>query len=52
MSASGPSAPLVLFSVPMDCFTSRNSVETDEIPHYVAFHLGLHCLSKLKFTEG
>ena len=23
-----------------------NSADTDEIQHYAAFHLGLHCLSK------
>ena len=23
-----------------------NSADTDEMPHYAAFHLGLHCLPK------
>ena len=23
-----------------------NSADPDEMPHYVAFHLGLHCLPK------
>ena len=26
-----------------------NSVETDEMQHYVAFHMGLHCLPKYLF---
>ena len=26
-----------------------NSVDADEMPHYVAFHLGLHCLPKYQF---
>ena len=25
-------------------FYLNNSVDPDEMPHYVAFHLGLHCL--------
>ena len=28
---------------------SENNVEPDEIPHYVAFHMGLHCLPKYPF---
>ena len=40
MSASGPSGPLVTFS---------NSVDTDEMQHYAAFHLGLQCLQKYPF---
>ena len=31
-------------SVPENCFTVTNSVDPDEMPHYAAFHLGLHCL--------
>ena len=27
-------------------FVFTNSVDPDEMPHYAAFHLGLHCLSK------
>ena len=27
-----------------------NSVDPDEMPHSVAFHLGLHCLPKHMFT--
>ena len=28
-----------------------NSEDPDEMPHYVAFHLGLHCLSKWSFRS-
>ena len=40
-----------------DLFTLTNSVDPDEMPHDVAFHLGLHYLSKYLFrgflyTEG
>ena len=28
------------------CFTFTNSVDPDEMHHYAAFHLGLHCLQK------
>ena len=27
-------------------FVLPNSADPDELPHYAAFHLGLHCLSK------
>ena len=30
-------------------FTFTNSVEPDELQHYAAFHLGLHCLQKYSF---
>ena len=29
--------------------TSAKSVELDEMPHYAAFHHGLHCLPKYLF---
>ena len=29
-----------------DCFILVNSGDTYEMPHFVAFHLGLHCLPK------
>ena len=32
-----------------DIFTFTNSVDPDEIQHYAAFHLGLHCLQKNLF---
>ena len=31
-------------------FILVNSADSDEMPPYVAFHLGLHCLSKYPFT--
>ena len=30
-------------------FVCANSVDPDEMPHYVAFHLGLRCLPKYLF---
>ena len=30
-------------------FTFTNSVGPDEMQHYAAFHLGLHCLQKYSF---
>ena len=30
-------------------FTFKNSVDPDEMQHYAAFHLGLHCLQKYRF---
>ena len=27
-----------------------NSADLDEMPHYTAFHLGLHCLLKTHFA--
>ena len=35
-------------SVPEDYF-NLNSVDPDEMQHYAAFHLGLHCLQNYKF---
>ena len=32
-----------------DLFYLTNSVGTDEMQHYAAFHLGLHCLQKYSF---
>ena len=32
-----------------DLFVLANSADPDEMPHYAAFHLGLHCLSKYPF---
>ena len=31
-------------------FTLANSAYLDEMPHYAAFHLDLHCLSKYLFA--
>ena len=30
-------------------FTFTNCVDPDEMQHYAAFHLGLHCLQKYPF---
>ena len=30
-------------------FTFTNSVDPEEMQHYAAFHLGLHCLQKYSF---
>ena len=30
----------------MSFFTFTNSVDPDEMQHYAAFHLGIHCLQK------
>ena len=30
-------------------FTFTNSVDPDEMQHYAAFHLGIHCLQKYLF---
>ena len=30
--------------------TFTNSVDPDKMPHFAAFHLGLHCLSKYLFS--
>ena len=38
----------VFLSLRID-FTVANSVGPDEMPHYVAFHLGLHGLSEYPF---
>ena len=32
--------------------TSAKSVDPDEMPHSVAFHLGLHCLQNYPFSKG
>ena len=33
----------------MILFTFTNSVDPDEMKHYAAFHLGLHCLQMYSF---
>ena len=40
---------IVFVSLKMDVVS--NSVDLDEMPHYVAFHLGLHCLLKYAFRS-
>ena len=32
-------------------FVIANSADPDEMPHYAAFHLGLHCLLKYLLYE-
>ena len=32
-------------------FIFANSAVPDELPHNVAFHLGLHCLPKYRYPE-
>ena len=33
-----------------DLFYLANSVDTDEMQHYAAIHLGLHCMQKSSFA--
>ena len=37
--------------VPEDCFIMDKCADPNEILHYVAFHLDLHCLPKYPFTS-
>ena len=34
-----------------DLYFFANSADPDEMPHYVAFHLGLHCLPTDPFVD-
>ena len=43
------SKKIIFLSLTID-LVSANSADPDEMPHYVAFHLGLHCLSKYPFS--
>ena len=36
----------IVFLSLMTKFVSVNSADPDEMPHYAAYHLGLHCLPK------
>ena len=38
-------------SFPEDLWVLINNVDTDEMPHYAAFHLSLHCLPKFTFRS-
>ena len=40
---------IVVISQKID-FVLANSADPDEMQHYAAFHLGLHCLPKYLFT--
>ena len=37
---------MYFFSLNFRTFVLANSVDLDEMLHYAAFHLGLHCLAK------
>ena len=38
-------------NIPLKCvLILANSLDPDEMPHYAAFHLDLHCLLKYTFT--
>ena len=39
------------FIVSRSFLSKANSVDPDEMPHYAAFHLGLHCLPKYAFRR-
>ena len=41
-----------VISVSEDCFIEVNSADPDEMPHIVAFHLGLHCLPKYSIRDS
>ena len=38
-------------SVTEGCFNFGTSADSDEMQHYAAFHLGLHCLPKYPFRS-
>ena len=38
-----------IFCLKIFFFILTNSVDPDEMPHYAAFHLGLHCMPKYPF---
>ena len=38
-------------SIPEDFLILANSADPDEMQHYAAFHLGLHCLPKYLFRH-
>ena len=39
----------IVFFVGRSFFTLTNNVHPDEMPHYAAFHLDLHCLENYSF---
>ena len=45
------SQPIVSKSFSEDFFVLESSADPDEMPHYAAFHLGLHCLQKYLFRS-
>ena len=44
------SQTIVFLSLNID-FVLANSADPGEMPHYVAFHLGLHCLPRVSGLE-
>ena len=40
---------MVIISVPEGVLILANSADPNEMQHYAAFHLGLHCLPKYSF---
>ena len=40
---------LIVFLTLKIIFVLANSADSDEMPHYAAFHLGFHCLPKKAF---
>ena len=41
----------ILLSEDLFSFTFKNSVDSDEMQHYAAFHLGIHCLQKYSYRS-
>ena len=41
----------IVFFSSEDVFVFKNSVDPDEMPQYVGFHQGLHCLPKYSFRS-
>ena len=41
----------IVFSLPKNDFVVSNRAENDEMPHFMAFNLGLHCLQKYLFSS-
>ena len=42
----------ILYFFSEDRFALANSADSDEMPHDVAFHLGLNCLHTYPFLKG
>ena len=47
---SGRNSKIILISVPEDPFIIADSADSDEMPHFVASHPSLHCLSVYQIT--
>ena len=46
----GYNAGKILYFFSRSFFVGANSADLDEMPHYTAFYLGLHCLLKTHFA--